>query len=95
MLLATWLDFERQNFDNVEGVESMIEKLEAKMPQQVKKRRRLNPEDPEDFTMEEYIDFVFPEDEEEQKQKQKGASGVSKLLQMARMWKENQETSED
>ena len=95
MLLNLWIAFEKERFSATRFPDStsMQRELERKLPQQVKKRRRLYPEDPADLTMEEYIDYLFPEDEEEQK-KRRGVGGVSKLLAMARQWKEKQATVE-
>ena len=85
ILLMSWLEFEQ----NAEvSVPSIIADLESRIPLQVKKRRRLYPEDPEDLTMEEYFDYVFLDDEEEQRAKA-GVSGVSKLLAIARQWKQS------
>lgn len=88
ILLQMWMEFEKENFsrNRYTTTPDIYSQLAEKQPQQVKKRRRLNPEDPNDQTMEEYFDYVFPEDEKEE-QARKGA-GVSKLLAMARQWKQ-------
>jgi crooked neck len=86
IMLNMWIDFENDHYQSFSGVADIRGTLAEKRPQQVKKRRRLNPDDPGDQAMEEYFDYVFPEDEEEEKAR-KGA-GVSKLLAMARQWKQ-------
>ena len=87
MFLTTWIDFEKEHGND----EVMVASLERKLPTQVKKRRRLNPHDPEDDTWEEYIELRFPEDEEEAEARKK-AGGVAKLMAMAKQWKEKQNT---
>lgn len=57
-----------------------MEKVEKQMPRKVKKRRKLN-----DDEMEEYYDYVFPADDE-------SAAKISKLLEMAHKWKQTQGT---
>ena len=54
------------------------------MPKRVKKRRKIESDDPEvDAGWEEYFDYIFPEDE--------GAKPNLKLLAMAKMWKKKKE----
>lgn len=91
MLLNLWIAFEKQHYSRKTFPECapLLSELQSKLPQQVKKRRKLYPEDPEDLTMEEYIDYIFPEDEDEEKQR-RGVGGVGKLLALARQWKETQ-----
>lgn len=93
MLLEAWIDFEMKNVEQagLSEVESVVESLKGKLPTQVKKRRKLYPDDREDSSMEEFLDFVFPEDEEEERKRRGGGVGVSKLLAMAKQWKETQE----
>jgi hypothetical protein len=81
--LLSWIDFEKQNYsDTFSEVADRIAELEGKLPQKVKKRRRLNPDDPNDETMEEYHELVFPDDNAQ-------SGGVSKLLAKIRQMKEN------
>ena len=55
------------------------------MPKRIKKRRKIESDDPEvDAGWEEYFDYIFPEDE--------GAKPNLKLLAMAKMWKKQKET---
>ena len=54
------------------------------MPKRIKKRRKIESDDPEvDAGWEEYFDYIFPEDE--------GAKPNLKLLAMAKMWKKQKE----
>ena len=53
--------------------------VQAKMPKQIKRKRRVVTEDGMDAGMEEYIDFVFADE---------GAPSVNlKLLEAAQRWK--------
>lgn len=72
-LLNAW-----KSFEGTHGLEQDKERIEAKMPRRVKKRRRLD-----DDSFEEVLDWIFPDDEQ-------GAAKLSKLLQMAHDWKKSQ-----
>ncbi|KXS18003.1 pre-mRNA-splicing factor clf1 [Gonapodya prolifera JEL478] len=75
VLMESWREFERTYGDaDSQG------KIEAKMPKVVKKRRRVE----DTGAWEEYMDYVFPDDEAEQKP-------ALKLLQMAHLWKRQQQ----
>jgi crooked neck len=73
-LLETWKEFEKKH-----GTASDLAKLEERMPRVVKKRRRME----DSGTWEEYLDYIFPEDE-----KEKGPA--MKLLALAHKWKQQQ-----
>ena len=75
-LLNAW-----KSFENTHGSKEDIEKIEQQMPRRVKKRRKLD-----DDQFEEYLDYVFPADDE-------SAAKMSKLLQMAHAWKQQQTTN--
>ncbi|KAJ3341081.1 Crooked neck-like protein 1 [Gonapodya sp. JEL0774] len=84
VLMESWKDFERTY-----GDAESLSKIESRMPKVVKKRRRVE----ETGAWEEYMDYVFPEDEAEQKP-------ALKLLQMAKpvflptqahLWKRQQQ----
>lgn len=70
-----------KSFEHTHGGAEDIEKIEKQMPRKVKKRRKI-----EDDRFEEYLDYVFPADDE-------SAAKMSKLLQMAHAWKQNQQTT--
>lgn len=76
-LLETWKDFEKKH-----GSASDLQKLEARMPRVVKKRRRIE----ESGTWEEYLDYIFPDDEKEK-------TPALKLLALAHKWKQQQATN--
>ena len=76
MLLESWLQFEREQGNNMDEVEQ-------KMPKRVKKKRKIYRDDGTDGGWEEYWDYVFPDDA--------SASSNLKLLQMARLWKQKQQ----
>jgi predicted nucleic acid-binding protein len=78
LMLELWISFEDRHASE-HALASIVQELRDKLPQQVKKRRRVDED-----VMEEYFDLVFPEDEAVQ------AQGVSKLLAMAKKWKEEQ-----
>lgn len=67
-----------KSFETTHGSPADIEKVDAQMPRKVKKRRKLD-----DDSFEEYMDYVFPADDE-------SAAKMSKLLQMAHKWKQEQ-----
>jgi crooked neck len=67
-----------KSFETTHGSASDLEKVDAQMPRKVKKRRKLD-----DDSFEEYMDYVFPADDE-------SAAKMSKLLQMAHKWKQEQ-----
>jgi crooked neck len=58
-----------------------VENLEKRLPQKTTRRRKL-----EDGSFEEYMEYLFPDDQEK-------ATGVSKLMEMAKRWKEAQKNS--
>ena len=68
-----------KSFESTHGSKEDTEKIEKQMPRRVKKRRRI-----EEDRFEEYIDFVFPADDE-------SAAKMSKLLQSAHAWKQQQQ----
>lgn len=81
MVLEAWKEFEDEY-----GDESSQEKIKKKMPRRVKKRRKVQTDDGSDAGWEEYYDYIFPDDEANMPN--------FKLLQMARLWKKNQEQME-
>merc|ERR1712029_340010 len=80
LLLEAWQEFEEE-----QGDEITQNKVRNLMPKRIKKRRKIESDDPEvDAGWEEYFDYIFPEDE--------GAKPNLKLLAMAKMWKKQKET---
>eukprot|EP01025_Chloroclados_australasicus_P053227 TRINITY_DN6247_c0_g1_i1.p1 TRINITY_DN6247_c0_g1~~TRINITY_DN6247_c0_g1_i1.p1 ORF type:complete len:429 (+),score=91.06 TRINITY_DN6247_c0_g1_i1:147-1433(+) len=81
MLLEAWKEFEQ----NVKGVQNeqerqqLIESVEKKMPRRVKRRRPVLAEDGTELGLEEYFDYIMPEEE--------GVQPVMKILQAAQQWK--------
>lgn len=67
-----------KSFEAAHGTAEELEKVEKQMPRRVKKRRKLAENE-----FEEYMDYVFPADDE-------SAAKMSKLLQMAQAWKQEQ-----
>ncbi|XP_028409035.1 crooked neck-like protein 1 [Dendronephthya gigantea] len=76
MLLESW-----KQFETTSGDEESLELVQKKMPRKVKKRRKVETDDGSDAGWEEYYDYIFPDDED-------GRPNF-KLLQMARLWKQN------
>jgi crooked neck len=72
-LLNAW-----KSFESTHGSKEDMEGIEQQLPRRVKKRRKLD-----DDQFEEYLDYVFPADDE-------SAAKMSKLLQMAHAWKQQQ-----
>jgi len=77
LLFERWMVLERST-----GDAEKIAELEKRMPRKVKMRKQIMAEDGSAAGWQEYIDFVFPDDE-------KKAQNI-KLLEMARVWKEKQ-----
>lgn len=85
MILEAWIEMEKQN-----GTEENYEKVKAKMPKRVKKRRKIkiiyndqteNDENKEDEGgWEEFYDYIFPDDESQKRN--------LKILEMAHKWKQ-------
>lgn len=77
LLLESWVEFEKEH-----GIDSSFTKVQNLLPKRVKKRRKIESDDPDiDGQWEEYFDYIFPEDE--------GAKPNLKLLEMAKRWKKN------
>ncbi|SMQ46673.1 unnamed protein product [Zymoseptoria tritici ST99CH_1A5] len=70
-LLQAW-----DGFETTHGSDEDKEKVKKMLPRRVKKRRKLD-----DDSFEEYLDFVFPNDDE-------SSRNISKLLLRAQKWKE-------
>ena len=67
-----------RSFEHTHGNAADVDKIERQIPRRVKKRRKL-----EDDRYEEYMDYVFPADDQ-------AAANLSKLLQKAHQWKQEQ-----
>ena len=67
-----------KSFEQTHGSGEDIEKIEKQMPRKERKRRKI-----EEDRFEEYIDYIFPADDQ-------SAANMSKLLQMAHAWKQQQ-----
>jgi crooked neck len=80
LLLEAWVQFEHAN-----GTEEELEKVKAKQPKSVKKRRKVVVDGVESG-WEEYFDYIFPEDDTD-------AANI-KLLAMAHQWKMNKVDSD-
>eukprot|EP00359_Climacostomum_virens_P007480 CAMPEP_0204916656 /NCGR_PEP_ID=MMETSP1397-20131031/14423_1 /ASSEMBLY_ACC=CAM_ASM_000891 /TAXON_ID=49980 /ORGANISM="Climacostomum Climacostomum virens, Strain Stock W-24" /LENGTH=645 /DNA_ID=CAMNT_0052089249 /DNA_START=64 /DNA_END=2000 /DNA_ORIENTATION=+ len=75
LLLEAWLELELQH-----GTEETCTAIRAKLPRKVKMRRQLRQFGDEEPAQEEYLDYVFPEDEDEGK--------ALKILEFAQRWKQ-------
>jgi len=79
VLLESWKEFEAEK-----GDEEHLKKVEQMMPKIVKKRRRIEDETGSgQVTWEEYLDYIYPDEEKEKP--------VFKLLSMAHAWKQKME----
>jgi crooked neck len=79
VLLESWKEFETEK-----GDEEHLKKVEQMMPKIVKKRRRIEDESGNNqVTWEEYLDYIYPDEEKEKP--------VFKLLSMAHAWKQKME----
>ena len=80
-ILETWKKFEDEN-----GNEEQQAAIKKRLPKKIKKRRAVQLEDGSQGGWEEYYDYIFPEDRD--------SAPNFKLLQMAHMWKKQQEGGE-
>ncbi|EEB05887.2 complexed with Cdc5 protein Cwf4 [Schizosaccharomyces japonicus yFS275] len=71
LLLEAW-----KHFEQLHGDASSLQSVVSKMPQVIKKRRKLP-----DNSFEEYYDYLFPEEGSEKEDK------MRKMLELARKWK--------
>lgn len=69
--------------------QTAVEAVERKMPKRLKRKRKIQTDDGLDAGMEEYYDYVFPEEA--------GAAPNLKLLEAAQAWKRRKqmESTED
>lgn len=81
MILEAWKEYEIMNDQD----DTYVEYVQNLMPKQIRKRRKIIADDGTDAGWEEYIDYVFPDDE--------SAQPSLKLLALAKKWKENMTNS--
>ena len=60
-------------------VQAAVQAVDRKMPKRIKRKRKIETEDGMDAGMEEYFDYIFPEEA--------GAAPNLKLLEAAQAWK--------
>ncbi|KAF2002918.1 TPR-like protein [Amniculicola lignicola CBS 123094] len=65
-----------RSFEAAHGTPETLESIEKQMPRKIKKRRKLD-----DDSFEEYIDYVFPQDDE-------SAAKLAKFMANAQKWKQ-------
>jgi len=82
MLMEAWRSFEEEL-----GSEETLQQVLKMMPKRVKKRRKIVTDDGEETGWEEFFDYIFPEDE--------AARPNLKLLQMAKLWRKQQDNDDD
>lgn len=75
MLLEAWRAFEAGASSGAAGAEA----VERRMPKRIKRKRPIVTEDGSDAGMEEYFDYIFPDEA--------GAAPNLKLLEAAQRWK--------
>jgi crooked neck len=83
MLLEAWKVFEENASGASNEKKELIDVVDKKMPKRVKRKRPMYTEDGEDAGMEEYYDYVFPEEA--------GAKPNLKLLEAAYAWKKQKQ----
>eukprot|EP00884_Botryococcus_braunii_P014025 jgi/Botrbrau1/22623/Bobra.176_1s0051.1 len=87
MLLEAWRDFEANTESGTpQERQQGLEAVERKMPKRVKRKRPILTEDGFEAGMEEYFDYLFPDEA--------GVAPNLKLLEMAQRWK-RQKMAED
>ena len=82
MLLEAWKGFEKEC-----GSAQTLKEVEDKMPRQVKRRRPVFDDRGDEVGMEEYFDYIFPDEA--------GAAPNLKLLQAAYKWKKRKISEDD
>jgi crooked neck len=81
LLLEEWLQFERGcQSQSAAAKERAVEAVEKKIPRRTKKKRAAVGPDGEDLGMEEYLDYVFPDEDQ--------AAPLAKLLAAAKRWQQ-------
>ena len=63
-------------------MQAAVEAVERKMPKRLKRKRRIQTDEGLDAGMEEYYDYVFPEEA--------GAAPNLKFMELAQAWKRKQ-----
>merc|ERR1711977_120933 len=68
MILEAWWEFEKRHASNVatqnkDIYKNRLDELNRKMPRKVKRKRTLYSVDGEEVGIEEYLDFIFPDEE--------------------------------
>lgn len=77
ILVKNWKEFEETH-----GNKETLEQVQSKMPKQIKKKRKVTTENGEVLAgWEEYVDYVFPDDEKT------SAATSLKILEAAKKWK--------
>lgn len=93
LLLETWLDFEKDvagGVDEAQGAAPLpprVAEVQARLPRKVKKQRIVKAEDGSDAGIEEYWEYVFPDEG--------SFTPNSKFLERARSWKKMKKATED
>ena len=88
MLLEAWRKFERESLRDGSGSKEALEDVEKKMPKKVKRKRPILLDDGTDTGgMEEYYDYVFPDE--------KAAAPNLKILEAAHRWKKQKLEAEN
>ncbi|CAI5739865.1 unnamed protein product [Peronospora destructor] len=82
LCLETWLEMERKGGDDM-----MIQKVSDMLPRKVTKQRMAYAQDGTELGLEEYADYIFPDDEQ--------AQSHLKLLQAAQLWKQKKRAREE
>lgn len=87
LLLEEWLRFERGCRGDPAMQAERVVAVEKKLPKTVKKKRRIEAAEGMDMGMEEYLDYVFPEEDQ--------AAPLAKLLAAAERWKQQKQADGD
>uniref|UniRef100_A0AAV1UUF8 Pre-mRNA-splicing factor Syf1-like N-terminal HAT-repeats domain-containing protein n=1 Tax=Peronospora matthiolae TaxID=2874970 RepID=A0AAV1UUF8_9STRA len=82
LCIETWLEMEKKG-----GDAEMIAKVSEMMPRKVTKQRMAYAQDGTELGLEEYTDYIFPDDEQ--------AQSHLKLLQAAQLWKQKKRAREE
>lgn len=82
LCLETWLEMEEKS-----GDAQVVQKIRDMLPRKVTKQRMAYAQDGTELGLEEYTDYIFPDDEQ--------AQSHLKLLQAAQLWKQKKRAREE
>jgi len=88
LLLDAWLEFERRCTTGEDEVRARaVEAVQKKRPSRVKRKRPVNTPDGAEVGVEEFYDYIFPEENDQ--------APLAKLLAAAHAWKKQRVSGDE